>query len=137
MLYLQMNMARFVKVILFVLLAIAFHGATSNDFTDKQVESLDHITYSTDCQGQFSVPEFPSTPLAELTNLQGHQLSVTRIQRVQLGEYFVSLRNALQRCTDCENSLLQHLGRIYNTITSYYCQPSSEYYVFALRRIII
>ena len=38
-------------------------------------------------------------------------------------------------CADYENSLSQHLGKIYNT--TYYCQPSSEYYVFALRRIII
>ena len=26
---------------------------------------------------------------------------------------------------------------IYGTTTSYYCQPSSEYYVYTLRRIII
>ena len=56
---------------------------------------------------------------------------------VQIGEYFSSLRNVLQCCADRDNSLSQHWGRIYNTTTSYYCQPASEYYVFTLRHIII
>lgn len=49
-------------------------------------------------------------PVAELNNLQSHQISVTRIQRVQLGEYFFSLKNALQCCADRDNSLSQHWG---------------------------
>ena len=86
---------------------------------------------------RISAPDFPYAPVAELNNLQSHQISVTSIQRVQLGEYFTTLRNLLQCCADRENSLSQHRGRIYNTTTSYYCQPSSEYYVFTLRHIII
>lgn len=131
-------MTKFVKVILFLLFTIALHGIVNNIFTEKQVETEDYaITYAMNHQGQISAPEYPYIPVAELTNLQSHQLSVTRIQRVQLGEYFSSLKNALQCCAHYENSLSQHLGRIYNTTTSYNCQPASEYYVFALRRIII
>lgn len=131
-------MTKFVKVILFLLFTVALHGIANNVFTGKQVETEDHaITYAMNHQGQISAPEYPYTPVAELTNLQSHQLSVTRIQRVQLGEYFTSLKSALQCCAYHENSLSQHLGRIYNTTTSYNCQPASEYYVFALRRIII
>ena len=120
-------MAKFVKVILFLLLAVALHGVAGNVFTEKQVKP----------QGQINAPESPYLPVAELTNLQSHQISVTRIQRVQIGEYFSSLRNVLQCCADRDNSLSQHWGRIYNTTTSYYCQPASEYYVFTLRHIII
>ena len=95
-------MAKFVKVILFLLLAVALHGVAGNVFTEKQVEQPEHaVTY------------------------------------VQIGEYFSSLRNVLQCCADRDNSLSQHWGRIYNTTTSYYCQPASEYYVFTLRHIII
>lgn len=131
-------MAKLVKIILFSLLAIALHGVASNIFTEQQVEEPEHaMSYSIKQEGQINIPGFPSTPVAELINLQSHQFSVTRIQRVQLGEYFISLRNALQCWADRENSLSQHWGRIYNTTTSYYCQPVSEYYVFTLRRIII
>ena len=131
-------MAEFVKVILFLLLTVTLHGVASNVFTEKPVEQSElAITYSMKQHEQISAPDFPYAPVAELNNLQSHQISVTRIQRVQLGEYFTTLRNLLQCCADRENSLSQHRGRIYNTTTSYYCQPSSEYYVFTLRHIII
>lgn len=133
-----MNMAKFVKVILFLLLTVALHGIAGNVFTEKTVEQPEHaITDSVKQCGQISAPEFPCSPVAELTNLQSHQISITRIQRVQLGEYFTTLKNLLQSCAERYNSLSQHQGRIYNTTTSYYCQPSSEYYVFTLRHIII
>lgn len=131
-------MAKFVKVILFLLLIVAFHSIAGNVSTEKMVDKQEcDITYAMGQRGEISAPDLPGKPVAELTNLQSHQMSVTRIQRVQLGEYFFSLKNALQGCTDRENSLSQHRGRIYDTTTSYYCQPSSEYYVYTLRRIII
>lgn len=131
-------MAKFVKVILFLLLTVAFHSIAGNAFTSQAVERQEHaITYAMEHHGQISAPELPGKPVAELTNLQSHHISLTRIQRVQLGEYFFSLKNVLQRCADRENSLSQHWGRIYDTTTSYNCKPSSEYYVYTLRRIII
>lgn len=131
-------MAKFVKIILFLLLTVAFHGMTSKAFIEKPMEQSGiAITYSLEQDRQISTPEFPCVPVAELTNLQSQQISVTRIQRAQLGEYFTTLKNLLQCCAYRENSLSQHKGRIYNTTISCYCQPSSEYYVFALRRIII
>lgn len=133
-----MNMAKNIKIILFLLLTFVLHGLASNAFTDRPVEKQEHaISQAMNKQQQVSTPEYPYAPVAELTNLQGQQLSVTRIQRVQLGEYFSSLKNVLQCYAYHANSLSQHWGRIYNTTTSYDCQPSSEYYVFALRRIII
>ena len=84
-------MAKFVKVILFLLLAVALHGVAGNVFTEKQVEQPEHAVYSMKPQGQINAPESPYLPVAELTNLQSHQISVTRIQRVQIGEYFLSL----------------------------------------------
>ena len=131
-------MAKFVKVILFLLLTVAFHGVTTNVFTTKEVKQYGYVdTYALKQQGQISAPELPLTPVAELINLQSHPVPVTRIQRVQLGEYFVSLKCALQCWANRYNSLSQHWRRIYSTTTSYYCQPSSEYYVFALRHILI
>ena len=84
-------MAKFVKVILFLLLPVPLHGVASNVFTEKPVEqSALAITYSMKQHEQISAPDFPYAPVAELNNLQSHQISVTRIQRVQLGEYFTT-----------------------------------------------
>lgn len=131
-------MAKFVKVILFLLLTVALHGIASNVFTFKEVKKVECAdTNALKQQGQINAPESPLIPVAELTNLQSHPVPVTRIQRVQLGEYFFSMKCALQCWANRDNSLSQHWRRIYTTTTSYYCQPSSEYYVFALRHIII
>lgn len=131
-------MAKFVKVILFLLLTVALHAISSNTFTIKEVKLFDRAdTYALKQQGQINAPESPLTPVAELTNLQSHSVPVTRFQRVQLGEYFSSLKSVLQCWADRDNSLSQHWRRLYATTTSYNCQPSSEYYVFALRHIII
>jgi hypothetical protein len=131
-------MAKLVKVILFLLLTVAFHSIAGNVSTEKTVDKQEcDITYAIGQHGEICAPGFPGKPVAELNNLQSHQISVSRIQRVQLGEYFFSLKNVLQCCADRESSLSQHWGRIYDTTTSYYCHPSSEYYVYTLRRIII
>ena len=114
-------MAKFVKVILFLLLTVAFHSIAGNVSTEKMVDKQGcDITYAMGQRGEICAPDLPGKPVAELTNLQSHQMSVTRIQRVQLGEYFFSLKNALQGCADRENSLSQHWGRIYDTTTSFY-----------------
>ena len=58
-------MAKFVKVILFLLLAVALHGVAGNVFTEKQVEQPEHaVTYSMRPQGQINAPESPYLPVA-------------------------------------------------------------------------
>lgn len=131
-------MARFVKVILFLLLAVVLYGMTNNHFTREQVKPIQcNVTYSDKQHGEINAPVTPCLPEAELINMQSHQLSVTRLQRLHISEHLFSLRNLLFSCSNRDNSLSQQLCKIYNTTTSYFCQPSSEYYVFALRRIII
>ncbi|WP_294627851.1 hypothetical protein [uncultured Bacteroides sp.] len=131
-------MAKFVRIILFLLLAVTFHGMAGNTFTERTVEEAESVVdYPVYHTGDINAPEYPYSPVAELTNLQSHQTPATRIQRVQLREYITTLRNLLQCCAKCDDCLTQHWGRIYNTTTSYYCQFSSEYYVFALRRMLI
>lgn len=131
-------MAKCVKVILFLLLTVALHGIASNVFTEKVEQKEYTAVLPVERQAELGVPEFPYLPVAELiSNSSFHQITTTRVQRVQTGEYFFSLKSVLQNYASRENSLSQHWGRIYNTTTSYYCQPASEYYVFALRHIII
>ena len=86
-------MAKFVKVILFLLLTVAFHSIAGNVSTERMVDKQGcDITYAMGQRGEICAPDLPGKPVAELTNLQSHQMSVTRIQRVQLGEYFFMIQ---------------------------------------------
>lgn len=134
-------MVRFVKVILFLLFAVSLHVIVDNFFT---LNDVDKKVYTVATEGEFEehgnigAPQLPYWPEAEIvTGLQTQQVSISRIQRMHITEYFLSLKNMVQRVADREASLSQHLGKIYATTTSYFCNPASDYYVFALRHIII
>lgn len=131
-------MARFVKIILFSLLMITLHGVTSN-VSASQVELVKHdITSSSTQQQKVRVPEFPYLPVADLNcNLQTHHASTTRVQRVQAGEYLFFFKNILLNYANKEASSLLNWSRISGTTTSYHYKQTGEYYVFALRHIII
>ena len=62
-------MAKFVKVILFLLLTVTLHGVASNVFTEKPVEQSElAITYSMKQHEQISAPDFPYAPVADISD---------------------------------------------------------------------
>ena len=131
-------MAKFVKVILFLLFAVALYGVTGNLFTEIPVESQEHDLAPTEYSQKVTSAKLPYFPEGELSNAtQSHQIMTSRIQRINLLEYSISLKTLALKLSSREAVLVQHRGRLYDTTTSYYCHPSSEYYVFTLRRIII
>ncbi len=77
--------------------------------------------------------------MAEMVEgLQFHHISSLRLQRLQAGEYLFSLKNILHHLAKIGASSLQNSKYGYEgdaLACNYY--HSSEYYVFALRRIII
>lgn len=132
-------MVKSIKVILFLLFSLALYGMV-NDFSAAKVEDDLHVV--TVVGGHESIItslQLPYLPEAELVGsyLLTNQIVMSRVQRINMIEYSLSLKGVLQDLADCEAVLSQHKGRIYNTTTSYYCHPSCQYYVFALRRIII
>lgn len=137
-------MAKFVKVILSLLFVVAFNGAV-NDFSvveqaERQIDAICVMTLDQTTSGSvIGVDEPPYLPEAELLNncALTYQITMSRIQRVNVAEYVLSLKGLVQTLANRVAALSQHFGRIYDTTTSYYCHPSSNYYVFALRRIII
>lgn len=135
-----MNMAKFVKLILLLLFSVAFYSIV-NDFSAAKVEQDSYaVTAMSGEQGNFvASAHSPFLPEAELVGGGSltHQVTMSRIQRVNVIEYSLSMKGVLRNLANCEASLSRHQGRIYDTTTSYYCHPSSEYYVFALRRILI
>lgn len=131
-------MAKFVKVILFLLFAVAFHSVVANNFfAEKPVKMQECAFVHTIDSQKVTSAQLPYLPEGELSNAaQSHQIATSRIQRISLLEYSISLRTLAQKSLLREAALVQHWGRIYDTTTSC-CRPASEYYVFALRRIII
>ncbi|WP_455584805.1 hypothetical protein [Bacteroides sp.] len=131
-------MAKFIKVILFLLFAVALHCVANNLFAEKPAETQEHaFVYNVDSQ-EVSNVQLPYLPEGELSSAaQSHQIVTTRIQRISLLKYSMSLKALTQKQSLRETALAQHWGHIYDTTTSYHCYPASEYYVFALRRIII
>ena len=132
-------MAKFVKIILFLLLAMTIHCVADNLFTDKPVkgETTTHIKNVK--SSEISKPEFPFLPEGELASAAQNYQGATsnRVLRTSMKEYSLTLRMLVQKILLREAALAQHWGRIYDTTVSYCCCPASEYYVFALRRIII
>lgn len=121
-----------------MLFAIAIHCVADNIFTDKQVEGQECIMSYTVEPQKVSSAQLPYLPEGELTNgCQSHQTITSRIQRISLLEYFISLKTLVHKQSLIEGALAQHQGRIYDSTTSCFCHPACEYYVFALRRILI
>lgn len=135
-----MNMAKFLKVILFLLFTVAFYGVV-NDFSASKVEQEDFVLAVDEAtQGSIvSQAEWRYLPEAELLggSVPTHQITTSRLLRIHMIQYSLSLKELAQSLVSREAALSQHQGRIYTTTTSYYCHPASQYYVFALRRIII
>ena len=66
LLYLQVNMAKFVKVILFLLLTVAFHSIAGNVSTAKVVDEQERaITYAMRQHGEISAPDLPGKPIGK------------------------------------------------------------------------
>lgn len=133
-------MSRIVRGIMFLLFTIALYSGV-NGFSAHSVERDLHVitacpTAQHCCLTSADLPYFPD---AELLGgaLTMHHVAMSRLQRIQLVECSLLLKELLRSMANREAALSLHQEKIYNTTTSYYCQPSSQYYVFALRRIII
>lgn len=132
-------MVKSLKLIWFVLWAVVLINIVSHVSIDamewgKCVNAVSLVEHQIDVAGNPS-----SSSEAELVNiLPIYQSVVSRIQRVQTDEYFSVLKRVLQQIAYWESSLSLHSERIYpSTVSCYYCHPVSEYYVFALRHIIV
>lgn len=131
-------MDKYVKVILSVLFAMILYGMTDNFSADQQVESQRYALVCKAESQELSSAQLPYLPEGELTSAaQSHQVVTPRVQRASFLEYSLLLKSLMQKLSVREGALSQHWGRIYDTTTSYKCHSVSDYYVFALRRIII
>lgn len=144
-------MVKFLKVILFLILATAFCGSVSDAFTVQTVDETT-IPAQTDLgeegdiqrndvrQGSYiPAPKLPYLSDAELASSVGttQLLTFSRVQRSYTTEYILSLKDMIERLAHRDGALSRHRSKLFDTSTSYRCHPACEYYVFTLRRIII
>lgn len=144
-------MAKFLKVILFLVLATAFCGSVSDAFTVQTVDEMviaaqvslgeEGDTQRNDVrQGSYiPAPKLPYLSDAELAGSAGttQLLTFSRAQRSYTTEYILSLKDMIERLAHRDDVLSLHRSKLFDTSTFYRCQPACEYYVFTLRRIII
>lgn len=132
-------MNRYLKIILFFLITfllpvgIHFSLATAEV---RETESYD-VVYSYCDDIHFAALSLPALPDGELSSVQTLPVHIARIQRVLSHEYVVALRQALLSFSDSTNLLSMHLCRICSSTVSHRCVPSCQYYIFALRQILV
>lgn len=135
-------MARLLTLVLFLLFAVGFFGVANGSVAAGQAEESVHASMfagGTYEKGFVSSSKLPYLSEAELAGgcTPLHQITWSRVQRTHVLEYSLSLKALVHRLASREAALSHHWGRIYDTTTSYHCHPASQYYVFALRRILI
>ena len=126
-------MGRYLKFIGFLVLAFIVWQTSGAAFADGSSagaeESMDIRTVPVAAHHQeeacFTSPRLPYLPVAELASNNGHVqlLTMSRIQRS-----YITQREAV---------LSLHREKLFDATAYYRCQPVCEYYIFALRRILI
>lgn len=125
-------MAKFLKVILFLVLATAFGGSVSDV---SAVPMADEPV----CESYVPASRCPHWADAELAGAGGvtQLLTCSRVQRSHTTEYLLSLKEVAARLVHRAGAWSLHRSKLFTSSLSYRCHPVCGYYVFALRRIII
>ena len=124
-------MGRYLKFIGFLVLAFIVWQTSGAAFADGSSagaeESMDIRT----------VPV--AAPHQEEASNNGHVqlLTMSRIQRSYITEYIFSLKDWVDKIAQREAVLSLHREKLFDATAYYRCQPVCEYYIFALRRILI
>lgn len=143
-------MAKFLRVILFLVLATTFCGSVSDVFTVQAVDGMAFVSQSAlgedgseqreaVRQGSYiPAPQLPYLSDAEIASSSGttQLLTFLRMQR-SYTTYILSLKDMVEQLAHRDGALSQHRAKLFDTNVYYRCSPACEYYVFTLRRIII
>ena len=138
-------MAKYLRFIGFLILALALWQTASGTFIDKTVDegkSMDTKSaamFHQQSESYIAVPQFPYLPEAELAGGIGQSqlLNFLRVQRSFAIEYVFSLKDWVDMLAQRDAVLSLHREKLYDTSAYYRCHPVCEYYIFTLRRILI
>lgn len=140
-------MARYIKFIGFLVLALALWQTASDTFigsesiNGKKSVDIQAITGSPQQEATcFTTPQLPYLPDAELAGVNGgytQLVTSSRIQRTIATEYVFSLKDWIDKIAQYEAVLSLHREKLFDSTVYYRYQPVCEYYIFTLRRILI
>lgn len=138
-------MAKIVRFIGFLVLALALWQTASNTFIGETIDGgkcLNEkvtVMYHQQEAACITAPQLPYLPDAELAGfaLQSHLLNSLRVQRFSSMECVFSLKDWVDMLAQRAAILSLHNEKLYDTTTYYRCHPACEYYIFTLRRILI
>lgn len=138
-------MAKFVRLIGFMILALAFYQLAGEQFVAEAADveccvAGDEQSVVLQEDGEnFTIPRWPCLPDAELAGVsaQPHTLAHLRTQRTHAVEYIFSLKDCVYRLSQYKAVLTRHRSKLYDATAYHPINPVCEYFVFTLRRILI
>lgn len=139
-------MAKYIKFIVLLVLTLALWQTAGNTFIGStsidEEKSVDIQAVTTNHQQNdacFTTPQLPYLPDAELAGTSSHTqlLSFSRIQRATTTEYIFSLKDWVDKIAQYQAILSLHREKLFDATAYYRCHPVCEYYIFALRHILI
>lgn len=145
-------MVKFLKLILFLLLSAILGGSISDEpvawtagdntfaYQETMVEEEGmRVKVIVSSESYVSASQLPYMSDAEIENLGGaiQLLTFLRVQRSYTTEFLLSLKDVLIRMARRAGALLSQRLKLFDISTFGQFRPTCEYYVFALRRIII
>ena len=145
-------MVKFLKLILFLLLSTVFGGSISDEpvawaaednvfaYQETVIEEWGmRVEVIASSESYVSASQLPYMPDAEIENLGGaiQLLTFLRVQRSYTTEFLLSLKGVLIRMARHVGALSSQRLKLFDISTFGQLRPACEYYVFALRHIII
>lgn len=132
-------MARIVKSILFLLLVVILHVSANGGLVKENLYEGSSIPCSSQ-QYSWDNIKLPYLPDGELGSIGFYlqQPVSSRTNRTHFDGSAFSLRDMAQIMSEREGMLIRHWQKLYNqSLLSSITHPVGEYYVFALKHIII
>lgn len=137
-------MAKFVKIIGILILVLALGQRMDEALGGDSLQSISCVLTeqmtSLQEEGEcFTMPQWPCLPDAELAGANSCSQLVTfsRMQRSAVMEYLCFLKERVGEIARYEAVRSQCQGKFYDALPCRICSPVCDYYIFALRRILI
>lgn len=140
-----MIMAKYLRFIGFLVFAFALWQTASDMFIGRTIDEgkcvneKAAVIYHQQTETCIAVPQLPYLPEAELAGFSGQSqlLTFLRMQRSSATDCIFSLKDWMNMLSLREAVLTLHREKLYDATAYYRCNPVCEYYIFALRRILI
>lgn len=132
---------RYIGILMLVLVVGQRAGeALDNSLSDAvSCVQSEQVAFQQETTDYFTMPQWPCLPDAELagTNSCSQLMASSRMQRSAVMEYLCLLKERVGELARYEAVRSRYQRKFYDALPSHFCSPVCDYYIFALRRILI